>query len=55
MANLAMLGAFLAQSGILEMDQVRSEVLSFLPPGKSALAGDIEEALLKGKEYIDSI
>jgi len=55
MANLAMLGAFLAQSGILEMDQVRSEVISFLPPGKSALAGGIEEALLKGKEYIDSL
>lgn len=55
MANLAMLGAFIAQTGILDLDQVKSEVKSFLPPGKSSLAGGIEKALNKGKEYIDSL
>jgi 2-oxoglutarate ferredoxin oxidoreductase subunit gamma len=55
MANLTMLGAFIAQSGILDLDQVKSEVKSFLPPGKGSLADGIEKALLKGKEYIDSL
>ncbi len=55
MANLTMLGAFLAQTGILDLEQVKSEVRSFLPPGKSSLAEGIEKALLKGKEYIDSL
>ncbi len=55
MSNLTMLGAFLAQTGVLELEQVKKEVKSFLPPHKSNLAEGIEKALLKGKEYIDSL
>jgi len=55
MANLAMLGAFIAKTGILSLEQVKSEVKSFLPPGKSDLAEGIEKALQKGKEFVDSL
>jgi 2-oxoglutarate ferredoxin oxidoreductase subunit gamma len=55
MANLTMLGAFIAQTGILELEQVTGEVSSFLPPGKKKLEPGIKKALLKGKEYIDSL
>jgi len=55
MANLAMLGAFIAQTGILDFDQVTSEISAFLPPEKQKLAPGIKKALLRGKEYIDSL
>jgi len=55
MANLTMLGAFIAQTGILDFDQVTSEVSAFLPPEKQKLAPGITKALLRGKAYIDSL
>jgi len=55
MANLAMLGAFIAESRILELDMVKNEISTFLPPGKSKLAAGMKTALDKGKEYIDSL
>jgi 2-oxoglutarate ferredoxin oxidoreductase subunit gamma len=55
MANLAMLGAFIAQTGILDFDQVTSEVGAFLPPEKQKLAPGITKALLRGKEFIESL
>jgi 2-oxoglutarate ferredoxin oxidoreductase subunit gamma len=55
MANLTMLGAFIAQTGILDFDQVTKEVNSFLPPEKQKLAPGIKKALLRGKEYIETL
>lgn len=55
MANLTMLGAFIAQTGILDFDQVTSEVGAFLPPEKQKLAPGIKKALLRGKEYIEAL
>lgn len=55
MANLAMLGAFIVESGILDLEQVKSEIRSFLPSEKSALAEGMENALDKGREYVESL
>lgn len=55
MANLAMLGAFIAESGILELDFVKQEISTFLPPDKSRLAAGMKTALDKGREYINSL
>jgi len=55
MANLTMLGAFLAHTGILDFNQAVSQVSSFLPPEKQKLVPDLERALRKGKEYVDSL
>lgn len=55
MANLAMLGAFITESGILELDMVKNEINTFLPAEKSKLAAGMKTALDKGKEYIDSL
>lgn len=55
MANLTMLGAFLAQTGILDIDQVKNEIESFLPSNKSSLAGGIEKALIQGIDFINSL
>lgn len=55
MANLTMLGAFVAESGILDLDMVKNEINTFLPPEKSKLANGMKTALDKGKEYVDSL
>lgn len=52
MANLAMLGAFIVQSGVLDLEQVKGEIKSFLPPEKSYLAEDMEKALDQGRDYV---
>ena len=55
MANLTMLGAFLARSEILDFAGVAGQVVSFLPPDKRKLAPGIEKALCKGKEFVESL
>jgi 2-oxoglutarate ferredoxin oxidoreductase subunit gamma len=55
MANLTMLGAFLARTGLLELKQVAGAVSAFLPPEKKKLAPGIKKALFKGQEYIASL
>ena len=55
MANLVMLGAFITKTGLLDFDRVTAEVSFFLPPEKQKLAPDINKALLKGKEYIETL
>lgn len=54
MANLTMLGAFLAHTGLLDIGQVMEQVPAFLPAAKRNLAPGISRALLKGKEFIES-
>ena len=54
MANIAMLGAFVASSKLFDLQIAAEEVKSFLPPHKSGLVTGIKKALLKGQEYIDS-
>ncbi len=54
MGNLAMLGAFLAHTGLLDLKQVAEQVPAFLPESKRHLASGITRALLKGKEFIES-
>ncbi|MEW5785355.1 MAG: 2-oxoacid:acceptor oxidoreductase family protein [Bacillota bacterium] len=54
MANVAMLGAFLAHTGLLEPEDVAGLARSFMPPEKGSLVPAIERALLKGKEFINS-
>lgn len=55
MANLVMLGAFLAQSKLLAAGEVADLVTAFLPPEKAGLASAFKKALLKGEEYINSL
>lgn len=55
MANLTMLGAFLAQSKILDFKSITGQIDTFLPPEKKKLAPSIEKALLRGKDYIESL
>jgi 2-oxoglutarate ferredoxin oxidoreductase subunit gamma len=53
MENLAMLGAFLAHTGLLDLEQVMEQVPDFLPAAKRSLAPGINRALLKGKEFME--
>ncbi|MBW6464656.1 MAG: 2-oxoacid:acceptor oxidoreductase family protein [Bacillota bacterium] len=55
MANLTMLGAFLAHTSILDFNQAAAQVSSFLSFEKQKLVPHIEKALYKGKEYIESL
>lgn len=55
MANLAMLGAFIVESEVLDLEQVKGEIESFLPAGKRAFADGMAKALDKGREYIESL
>lgn len=55
MANLVMLGAFLARTGLLDLNRVMNLVASFLPPDKRKLAPAIGKALLKGEEFIQAL
>jgi Pyruvate/2-oxoacid:ferredoxin oxidoreductase gamma subunit len=54
MANLAMLGAFFAETNIIDYSRVTGQLTSFLPAHKKNLAAGFKEALQQGKHYIES-
>ncbi len=54
MANIVMLGAFIASSKLFDPAVAAEEIESFLPPHKSGLALGINKALLKGQDYINN-
>ncbi len=55
MANLTMLGAFMACSGIINLDEAVGQIEHFLPESKKKLAPEMEKALYKGKDYLQSL
>ncbi len=55
MSNVAMLGAFVAYTEIINMKRLTEDVKTFLPPEKSSLIEGINKALYKGQEFVHSL
>ncbi|NLI71050.1 MAG: 2-oxoacid:ferredoxin oxidoreductase subunit gamma [Firmicutes bacterium] len=53
MANIAMLGAFLARSGILPLDLVEGSLDTFLIPSRRNLIPEFQKTLRAGKKFIE--
>jgi 2-oxoglutarate ferredoxin oxidoreductase subunit gamma len=54
MANLTMLGAFFAETNIIDYNEVTSQIASFLPAHKKELVVGFKKALHQGKHFVDS-
>lgn len=51
-ANMVILGAFVAQSGVVVFDGLLEAVPSFLPQQRRELAGGIVRALERGRQFV---
>lgn len=55
MVNVIMLGAFLAHTGLLKLEEVKKQVEPFLSPAKKSLTPGVLHALELGEEFIESL